>query len=50
MKEFNKKERTTKYGEEVCTEFVWLPIDKQKENAKRFSKITKSKKEKSKIE
>ena len=23
----NRKENTTKYGEEVCTEFGWLPIE-----------------------
>ena len=39
----NKKENTTKYGEEVCSEFAWLPLDKQKEKAEKFSKITKSK-------
>ncbi len=37
----NRKENTTKYGEEVCTEFGWLPIEKQKERAKKISKITK---------
>lgn len=46
MDESNKKENSTKYGEQVCSEFAWLPIDKQKENAKRFSKITKSSKNK----
>lgn len=39
----NKKENTTKYGEEVCSEFAWLPLDKQKEKAEKFSKITKNK-------
>ena len=39
-----KKEDTTKYGEQVCSEFVWLPLDKQKENAIRFDKITKKNK------
>lgn len=38
-----KKENVTKYGEQVCTEFAWLPLDKQKENAKRFDKITRKK-------
>lgn len=33
----------TKYGEFVCTEFEWLPLDKQKEKAKRFQKITSKK-------
>ena len=34
-----KKDNTTKYGEQV-----WLPLDKQKENAIRFDKITKKNK------
>lgn len=38
-----KKENTTKYGEEVCSEFAWLPLDKQKENAEKFEKITNKK-------
>ena len=42
----NKKEdkidNTTKYGEQVCSEFAWLPLDKQKENAEKFEKMTKS--------
>ena len=42
----NKKDNTTKYGENVCSEFEWLPIDKQKENAKKLAKITKNKKTK----
>ena len=33
---------TTKYGEQVCSEFAWLPLDKQKEKAKKFDKITKN--------
>ena len=36
-----KEDNVTLYGENVCTEFVWLPLDKQKENAKHFEKITK---------
>ncbi len=43
----DKKEKmsnTTKYGEQVCSEFAWLPIDKQKEKAEEFEKITKKKK------
>ena len=28
-----KKENTTKYGEFVCTEYQWLPLEKQKEQA-----------------
>ncbi len=40
---FEKKENTTKYGEQVCSEFAWLPLDKQKENAEKFAKITDKK-------
>ena len=25
-----KKENTTMFGEQVCSEFAWLPLDKQK--------------------
>ena len=42
--EEDKKDNITKYGENVCTQFNWLPLDKQKENAKKFEKITKNKK------
>lgn len=38
-----KKDNVTLYGENVCTEFAWLPLDKQKENAEKFDKITKKK-------
>lgn len=38
-----KRENTTKYGEQVCSEFAWLPLDKQKENAEKFAEITKKK-------
>jgi len=31
----------TKYDEFVCSEFVWLPINKQKENAKRMEEMTR---------
>lgn len=46
MKRTNKKENTTKYGEQVCTEFAWLPLDKQKEKAEMLNKITKTNKNK----
>ena len=46
--EKNKKKNTTKYGETVCSEFEWLPLDKQKENALKFDQITKNKKKKNK--
>lgn len=39
-----KKENTTKYGEQVCSEFAWLPLDKQKENANKFDKMPKKNK------
>lgn len=39
-----KKDNTTKYGEQVCSEFAWLPLDKQKENANKFDKMTKKNK------
>ena len=42
----NKKKNTTLYGEEVCSEFAWLPLDKQKEQANRFNEMTKKKKSK----
>jgi len=50
MKEKNnsKKENTTMYGEQVCSEFVWLPIDRQKENANKLNDITKKKENNSK--
>ena len=38
-----KKENTTKYGEQVCSEFGWLTLDKQKEKANKLDKITKKK-------
>lgn len=44
MSKQDKKENTTKYGEELCTEFAWLPLDKQKEKADRLDKITKTRK------
>lgn len=42
----NKKENTTKYGEQVCSEFAWLPLDKQKEKAEKMAEITKDKQNK----
>lgn len=39
----DKKDNTTMFGEEVCSEFAWLPLDKQKENADRLANITKNK-------
>ena len=36
-----KLESTTKYGEFVCSFYQWLPLDKQKEQAKKMVKVTK---------
>ena len=38
----HKKEDTTQYGEFVCSLDHWLPIEKQKEQAKRLNDITKN--------
>lgn len=38
---FNEN-NVTKYDEFVCSEFVWLPINKQKENAKRLEEMTRN--------
>lgn len=35
------EENVTKYGEFVCTAYKWLPLEKQKQDAERFEKITK---------
>ena len=39
----DKKKNTTKYGEFVCSEYHWLPINKQKEQANKIENITKKK-------
>lgn len=39
---YDNKNNVTKYGEFVCSEFVWLPINKQKENAKRLEEMTRN--------
>ena len=36
-----KQENATKYGEFVCSFYQWLPLDKQKEQAKKLSELTK---------
>lgn len=46
MKNKDKKDNVTLYGETVCSEFAWLPLDKQKEKAEKFSQITKKKNKK----
>lgn len=35
---------TTKYGEFVCSYYQWLPLEKQKEQAKKLCQITKKQK------
>lgn len=46
-KKVPKKEDTTKYGEFVCSEYHWLPVEKQKEQANKMENITKGKNKKS---
>ena len=41
-KGFSKREDMTKYGEFVCSTFHWLPIEKQKQQAKKMAKMTKN--------
>ncbi len=43
-KKIPKKEDTTKYGEFVCSTYHWLPVEKQKEQAKRMDDVTKKEK------
>ena len=40
-KKVSKREDMTKYGEFVCSTFHWLPIEKQKEQAKKMERMTK---------
>ncbi len=47
-KKFPKKEDTTKYGEFVCSNYHWLPIEKQKEQAEDLANMTKENREKKK--
>ncbi len=42
----NEKNNMTKYGEFVCSEYKWLPIDKQKEQAEKMADMTKKKNKK----
>ena len=37
----NISKNTTKYGEFVCTEYQWLPLEKQKEQAEKMANMTK---------
>ena len=41
-----KKEDTTKYGEFVCSTYHWLPLEKQKDQAKEMEEMTKDKENK----
>lgn len=43
-KKVSKREDMTKYGEFVCSTFHWLPIEKQKSQAKNMAKMTKEEK------
>ena len=48
MKSKNKgqdKKDINKYGEFICSEYNWLPIEKQKERSKKLANITKNKKD-----
>lgn len=42
---FNNKENSTLYDEFVCSEFAWLPINRQKENARRLEQMTRGENE-----
>lgn len=46
MEKENKKKNTTKYGEFVCSNYQWLPLEVQKEQAKEMEEMTKDKKKK----
>ena len=39
-KKVSKREDMTKYGEFVCSTFHWLPIEKQKSQARNMAKMT----------
>ncbi len=38
------EDETTKYGEFICSYDLWLPIDRQKEKAKKMENMTKQRK------
>lgn len=40
-KNYINKNNVTMYDEFVCTAFNWLPINKQKENARRLEQMTR---------
>lgn len=47
-KRVSKREDMTKYGEFVCSTFHWLPLEKQKEQAKDLASMTKNEKRRDK--
>lgn len=38
-----EKKNTTKYGEFVCSNYQWLPLEIQKEKAQKMNDMTKNK-------
>lgn len=44
MSKKDKKKGTTQGGEVIPTEFEWMTLEKQKENAKKLNEKTKKKK------
>lgn len=46
-KRVSKREDMTKYGEFVCSTFHWLPLEKQKEQAKNMVEMTDKRNDKS---
>ena len=48
MKEGKRKEDTSKYGEFVPSAYNWLPIEEQKQKAKKLANLTKEDKEEKK--
>lgn len=46
MENKEKKEDATKYGEFVCSNYHWVPLDEQKKIAKKMENITKKEKSK----
>ena len=45
MKEEKRKEDTSEYGEFVPSTYHWLPVEQQKQKAKKLANITKEKSE-----
>ena len=42
---WSNDDKALKYGEFVCSEFLWLPSDKQKEKAIEMNEMTQNKNE-----